>query len=337
VTGFFENTLDNSVGVPLHAGGKVYALFLRPNIERMFGEVRILFALLLVLTFSISLLLLVIFTRFLVNPIKRLTKATQQIAEGEFDISLDVSRTDEIGELARHFSQMTDELRKVENMRQEFVSNVSHEIQSPLTSIQGFALALRTEELPDEERESYLAVIEAESRRLSSLSTQLLTLARLDKETAMPEKTAFRLDEQIREVVLLLEWQWEEKDLQLVLDLPEVTVQGDRQLLHLVWINLLTNSIKFTPPGGTLRVQVTPQPHEVMVAVQDSGIGIPQSELKRVFERFYKADKSRNRTQSGSGLGLAIVQKIVHLHRGRVEVQSEPGVGTTFSIRLPHL
>lgn len=337
VTGFFENTLDNSVGVPLHANGHTYALFMRPNIERMFGELRILLAVLFLLTFAISLLMLVIFTRFLVKPIKKLTRATQEIAGGEFDISLDVSRSDEIGELARHFDKMTDELRKLEHMRQEFVSNVSHEIQSPLTSIQGFSLALRTEEMEADERDAYLAIIESESQRLSALSKQLLTLAALDKDSTTPNKAEFRLDEQIRDVVLLLEWQWAEKSLELELDLPEVLIRADRELMHLVWINLLTNSIKFTDVGGTLRVQMEDIGDEVQVRVQDTGIGISPEELARVFERFYKGDKSRNRNRSGTGLGLSIVQKIIRLNGGNVEMQSELGVGTTVLVRLPRL
>ncbi len=338
ITGFFENTLANSIGVPLHANGTTYALFLRPNIEGMLGEVRILLAMLLVLTFVISLLFLVIFTRFIVSPIKRLTAATQQIAEGEFDIDLEVARGDEIGELAKHFSKMASELKKLEEMRQEFVSNVSHEIQSPLTSIQGFSQALRTEEMSLEERDAHLAIIEEESRRLSSLSQQLLTLSALDKGGALVRKTSFRLDEQIREVVLMLEWQWREKNLQLDLQLPKVTLDADSNFLHLVWVNLLTNAIKFTPEGGTIALQLEDDGFEVKATVADDGIGIAPHQLARVFERFYIADPSRDRTErSGSGLGLAIVKKIISLHRGTIEVKSELGVGTAFTIILPRL
>ncbi|MBL0385739.1 HAMP domain-containing protein [Tumebacillus sp. ITR2] len=337
VTGFFENTLQNSVGVPLHVGGKTYAVFLRPDIERMFGEVRVLLAFLLVGTLVLSLLFLVVFMRFVVKPINRLTAATQKIAEGEYDIRLESSRRDEIGELARQFSKMAGELKQVEAMRQEFVSNVSHEIQSPLTSIKGFSQALRTADMEADERDLYLGIIEAESERLSSLSKQLLTLASLERESAAPDKTPYRLDEQIREAVLVLEWQWQEKNLHMALDLPEVTVQGDRQLLHLVWINLLTNAIKFTPAEGSVEVELINEGSDLWITIRDTGIGIPASEVPRVFERFYKGDKSRNRTAAGSGLGLAIVSKIVALHRGHIHVESEWGVGTEVRVRLPRL
>lgn len=337
VIGFFQNTLANSVGMPLHAEGQTYAVFLRPNIERMFGEMRDLLRMLVVLTALLSVVLLIISTRYLVKPIKRLTEATQQLAEGEFEIRLDLTRRDEIGELAQHFAKMADELKKVEAMRQEFVSNVSHEIQSPLTSIKGFSQALRTEGMERAEQDAYLAIIEAESERLSSLSKQLLTLASLEQETIHLERAPYRLDEQIREAVLLLEWQWREKNVEFELDLSEITLRANRQMLHLVWINLLTNSIKFTPAGGVVSVQLSEHGLEAQVKVRDTGVGISPSELPRVFERFYKADRARNRIRSGSGLGLAIVQKVVKLHEGTVQIESELGVGTLIQVGLPRL
>ncbi|ARU60328.1 sensor histidine kinase [Tumebacillus avium] len=337
VTGFFENTLRNSVGVPLQANGETYALFLRPNIERMFGEVRVLFARLLLFTFLFSLALILVSTRYLVKPLKLLTAATKRIAEGDFALELDVARQDEIGRLARDFSRMADSLRKLDQTRQEFVANVSHEIQSPLTSIQGFSQALRTERMTEEEREAYLQIIETESRRLSSLSKQLLTLASLDHAEEAWEVSRFRLDEQIRDVVKSLQWQWSEGELGIDLQLQPVTVSGQPHFLHLVWVNLLTNSIKFTPPGGEIRIVIGADSREVTVEIADTGIGIAEEDLQNVFERFYKADKARSRKLAGSGLGLAIVHKIVQMHGGSVEAASEKGVGTSFKVRLPHL
>ncbi|TCP57934.1 signal transduction histidine kinase [Tumebacillus sp. BK434] len=337
VTGFFENTLQNSVGVPLRANGETYAVFLRPNIERMFGEVRVLFARLLLFTFLFSLVLILACTRYLVKPLELLTAATKRIAEGDFAPELDVKRQDEIGRLARDFSRMAESLRKLDRTRQEFVANVSHEIQSPLTSIQGFSQALRTERMSEEEREAYLAIIETESRRLSSLSQQLLTLASLDHAEEAREASSFRLDEQIRDVVRSLQWQWSEGALSIDLQLLPVTVSGQPHFLHLVWVNLLANSIKFTEPGGAIRITMQRGPREVTVEIADTGIGIAADDLQNVFERFYKADKARQRQRAGSGLGLAIVLKVVQMHGGTVEAASEPGAGTTFRVRLPHL
>lgn len=336
VTGFFENSIRNSAGLPLKVKGQPYALFVRPNLEQQIGEVRLLLALLFVVTFILSIMLIIIFSRYIVKPVKELTKATKRIVGGDFTMEMDVSRRDEIGNLARHFTQMAQSLKQLDNMRQEFVANVSHEFQSPLTSIQGFAQAILDKEATPEEEERYLHIIEEESRRLSSMSKQLLTLATLDKEANVMKRTAFRLDEQIRQILIVTEWQWTEKELSLELELPDTVITADAQLLYQVWLNLITNSMKFCHPGGTIRIEILTG-DEIVVRISDTGIGISESELPHIFERFYKADKTRNRTHSGSGLGLSIAQKIIDLHQGKIEVQSEWGISTTFVVRLPYL
>ncbi|ULL18808.1 sensor histidine kinase [Paenibacillus sp. H1-7] len=338
VTGFFENSLRNTAGIPLQSGGQAYALFIRPNLEEQIGEVRILMGLLLGLTFLFSIGLIILLTRYIVKPLQLLTGATNKIVGGNYNIEIDMSRKDEIGNLARHFTHMAGSLKRLEQMRQEFVANVSHEIQSPLTSIQGFAQTMLQKETSPEEEAKYLKIIEEESRRLSSLSQQLLTLASLDKEETVLKLSSYRLDEQIRQAFLLLEWQWSEKELHIELDLPDVVIQADEQLLYQVWLNLLGNSIKFSRKGDSLRVAMTVEGRHIAVTVSDTGVGIPASEVPYVFDRFYKADKARNRTRSGSGLGLSIVKKIVELHNGTVEVSSsEPGKGTVVTVRLPFL
>ncbi|WP_242773047.1 sensor histidine kinase [Brevibacillus parabrevis] len=334
VTGFFENTLKNSIGLPLEAEGRKYALFVRPSIEQQFGEVHVMFAVLLAAMFLLSLMFILIFTRYLVRPIQKLSQATKKLAEGEYEIQLDISRRDEIGELAANFAQMTESLKQLDDMRQEFVSNVSHEIQSPLASIQGFSQAIRSGGMPEAQKAEYLAIIEEESRRLSLLSKQLLTLASLDKETGLYEPSEYRLDEQLRQVVLLLERQWQQKKLELELELPDTLVTADKQLFNQVWINLLSNSIKFTPPHGTIFVSIRQSP-DIAVIIRDTGIGISEEERQHIFERFYKGDKSRNREATGSGLGLAIVQKIVQVAKGSIEIDSQTGVGTTIKVTLP--
>ncbi|MBG9566418.1 sensor histidine kinase [Brevibacillus agri] len=335
VTGFFENTLKNSIGLPLEAEGKTYALFVRPSIEQQFGEVHVMFAVLLAAMFLLSLLFILVFTRYLVRPIQKLSHATKKLAEGEYEIQLDIARKDEIGELAANFAQMAESLKQLDDMRQEFVSNVSHEIQSPLASIQGFSQAIRSGGVTEVQRDEYLTIIEEESRRLSSLSKQLLTLASLDKETGLYEPTVYRLDEQLRQVVLLLERQWQQKSLELELDLPDTLITADKQLLNQVWINLLSNSIKFTPPHGTISLSIQQAPSDLVVTIRDTGIGISEEERQHIFERFYKGDKSRNREATGSGLGLAIVHKIVQAAKGIIDIESDIGAGTTVKVSLP--
>ncbi|GIN73976.1 two-component sensor histidine kinase [Bacillus sp. J14TS2] len=334
VTGFFKDDIKNSIGVPMEVDGEIQALFMRPNVEKQFGEMRIVFSILLGLTFLISLALIAIFAGFLVRPIKKLTKATRRIAGGHYDIQLDHNRKDEIGDLAYDFQRMAVSLKKLDDMRQEFVSNVSHEIQSPLTSIRGFTKAIRTKSISAEQADQYLEIIEKESGRLSSLSKQLLLLSSLDKEAKAIHKEPFRLDEQIREVVLLTEWEWNKKKLKLELDLPEMVIKADRQLFQQVWTNLLTNSIKFTGEAGVISISAVID-DQIVVMLRDTGKGMTEEELLHIFDRFYMADKSRNRTQSGSGLGLSVVKKIIDLHEGKIEVKSKHEEGTKFIIRIP--
>ncbi|MDY0410253.1 histidine kinase dimerization/phospho-acceptor domain-containing protein [Paracerasibacillus soli] len=181
ITGFFDNELVNTVGIPIQVNGKTEALFVRQNTKLQFGEMRIFLAILLVLILVLSFILIILSTMFVVRPIKRLTEATKKIASGNFHLKLNVNRSDEIGRLAQDFTKMSEQLAKTEEKRQEFVSNVSHEIQSPLTSIQGFSKVLREEEISEDMRHHYSDIIYKESQRLSALSKQLLTLSFLDR------------------------------------------------------------------------------------------------------------------------------------------------------------
>jgi signal transduction histidine kinase len=263
--------------------------------------------------------------------------AMRRLSRGDFNVTLNIrSEIDnQFGQLVRSFNDMAAQLGAMEKMRQEFISNVSHEIQSPLTSISGFARALRNGRLSDEERAHYLDIVETESMRLSKLSDNLLKLTSLESEHYPFEPKRYRLDKQLREVVLACEPQWLDKSIDMDVCLEEAEIVADPDLLNQVWGNLIHNSIKFTPRGGTISIQLLLGDGEAAVRISDTGIGIGAEELPRIFERFYKADRSRNRTGGGSGLGLAIVKKIVELHRGAIDVQSTPGEGTVFTVRLP--
>jgi signal transduction histidine kinase len=335
-TGFFEDSLINTIGVPLEKDGEKHALFIRPNVEVQFGEMRFFFAVLLVITVVLSIMFVAISTRYIVKPIIKLTEATKQISKGDYNIKLQTNRSDEIGQLATHFSKMTKSLENLEEMRQEFVSNVSHEMQTPLASIQGFSQTLKENTLTEEQRKEYLSIIEDESRRLSLLSKQLLTLASLDKDKKVIEMQLFDLADQIKQVLFLTEWSWREKELTMDLDIPSTFIQGDQRLLHQVWTNLLTNCIKFTDYGGMISIQIYVVNRVCHIEIKDSGIGISELDLPNIFNRFYKADKARS-GKEGSGLGLAISKKIIELHKGTISADSSLGKGTTFHIQLPQM
>jgi signal transduction histidine kinase len=268
-------------------------------------------------------------------------EAINRIAKGDFSVLVPLDEYEGKGrnapfyKLAASVNKMARELGSAEQLRQAFISDVSHEIQSPLTSISGFAALLRKEDVSKEEVLHYAAIIEAESLRLSKLSENLLKLSTLEAEAASFEMESFRLDKQIEKVLLTLEPQWAKKNISPEMSLRKISVDGNEDLLNQVWMNLLHNAIKFTPPGGVIRVTLTEKDGEIQGVVADNGIGIPQKDQIHIFERFYKVDKSRDRTLGGNGLGLPLVRKIVELHGGRVTVESEAGAGTAFTVCLP--
>lgn len=265
----------------------------------------------------------------------QITNTLRQIAKGNFKVNLELPRQGPFIELAESINQMAGELNEMEQMRQEFISNVSHEIQSPLTSINGFARVLKKEGLAPEEREHYLDIIEVESLRLSQLSDNLLKLTSLESDHHPFAPERYRLDKQLQNVVLVAEPHWQAKDLNVELTLSEIWVHADKDLLNQVWTNLLHNAIKFTPNAGTVSIGTMARSDEVVVQVQDTGIGILPGDQEHIFERFFKGDKSRNRTAGGSGLGLSIVKKIIDMHDGVISVESHSN-GTRFTVRIPN-
>jgi signal transduction histidine kinase len=338
ISGFFDNRLSNTVGIKLELSGQAYAMFIRQDVLLQFGELRSFFAMILLFTVVFSVILFLLSTRYLVKPITRLTEATKRLTQGYYNIVLPTKRRDEIGQLAVQFMTMSREIERAERARQEFVSNVSHEIQSPLTSIQGFAKVITQKDLPAAERDHYAAIIEEESRKLSMLSKQLLLLSSLDQEPETLQKKPFNLRVQLRQVIQAMEWQLEEKELALRLVVPEdIIINGDEILLYQVWMNLLSNAAKYIPVGSSIQIKATLEHGCNVVIISDTGEGIPEAELPFLFDRFYRVDRARGRDSGSAGLGLSIVQKIVRLHDGAIKVESAQGQGTSFTVSFPHL
>jgi len=267
-----------------------------------------------------------------------LNGAVERIAQGDFSVNLPWvthNAGTHFDTLIVGVNKMTESLKAMDRMRQEFVANVSHEIQTPLTNISGYAEALKDSQLPEETRQRYLGIVQDEAHRLSHLAEHLLRLSSLDAEARTVVSQSYRLDTQIREVVLALEVQWAAKGLDVVVDLEPVTVRADQELLAQVWLNLFQNAVKFTPEGGRVGVKVSGS-ETVEARFFDHGVGIAPEDLPRVFDRFFKADASRSRSLGGNGLGLAVVKKIVELHQGTVDASSPgPGQGSEFVVRLP--
>ncbi|GKV56357.1 two-component sensor histidine kinase [Sporosarcina sp. NCCP-2222] len=337
MTGFFSDQLANTVGVPFAHGGKNYALFMRPDIKFLFTEVHYLLGGMVIVMAIFSLLSMLIVAKKLIEPITKLTAATKKVAQERFDEPIDIQRRDEIGQLASSFQKMVDRLQQSDRMRKQFISDVSHDFQSPLLNIKGYATLLLDPAVREEERTNYVSIINSETDRLSTLTKQLLLLTSLDQLESPLRYKRFRLDEQLKDIVRKYRWALEDKVLSLSMDIEKIEVEGDPAFLEKVWENLLSNAVKYTEEGGEIEVAAVNEEDCAIVTVRDTGIGIPASHLDKLYERFYRVDDSRTRNIEGTGLGLSIVQQVVTLHKGTIEVASVEGEGTTFTITIPKL
>lgn len=332
--GHFSNDIRNTVGVPFKLGEEQYGLFIRPNNELLFSDMHRILVWFIAAVGVISLAGVVWFAKHLIRPITKLTKATHEITRENFTYALEIERNDEIGQLAKSFNLMQRHLQHNDEARKAFINNVSHDFQSPLMNIQGYAELLRSNSLSDTERNEYLQIIDDESKRLSNLTKQLLLLTSLDQK-GYPMKYSFvQIDEQIKQAIRRHQWRLEEKEIEVSYKLPAIKLKADAELLNNVWENILTNAIKYNAHGGRIWIGMTDSEQEVVITFKDTGIGLTEEAASKVFDRFYRVDTARKK--DGTGLGLSIVQQIVKLHGGHIALESQPGMGSTFSIMLPY-
>ncbi|GGA89660.1 sensor histidine kinase [Ornithinibacillus halotolerans] len=333
-----NNPSARIIGIPIDVSGENYALITRIDYEDEFEDLQQGIFVSLVIVLLIGSLLIFLASTYLVKPIRKMTHAARKIAKGDFSVRIEKKNRrnqDEVGELIDSFNHMTAELEKIDAMRADFVSNVSHEIQSPLTSIKGFTKAIMDDVVPRENQKEYLQIIYQEIERMSRLSDNLLRIASLDSEHHPYNPSSYRLDEQIRNSILTTEPQWNSKNIDIQLDLEPVEIYADKDLMDQVWLNLITNAIKYSNENEIIQIGISIQSGQIKVAVRDYGIGIPKDELASVFGRFYKVDRSRNRSIDGNGLGLSIVKKILTIHKFSIDVESEEDVGSTFTVNIP--
>lgn len=257
--------------------------------------------------------------------------ALQKISELDFSVRIEDSPFFAGFGLADGFNEMAKQLESVETLREDFVSNFSHEFKTPIVSISGFASLLKNPDLSEEDREDYINVIIDESARLTRLSESVLTLTRLDSQTVENER--FLLDEQLRQCMLLFDRACTEKHIGLTADLQEISVVNEKKLLSQVWVNLLSNAVKFTPDGGKIEVGAQKCNGVVTVSVRDTGCGMSDEIKKNMFNKFYQGDPSR--ATEGNGLGLCVVKKICDLLQISIEVESVSGVGSLFTLTFP--
>lgn len=274
---------------------------------------------------------------YIMRPIRRLRDAARRVAQGDFTVRIPPYRRDgkkdEFEVLYEDFNAMTAELASTEILKNDFVSNVSHELKTPLAVIQNYATILQGGDLTEAERQLYTDRIAAASERLTVLVTNILQLSRLENQKIVLNPARYNLSEQLSRCAVGFEQLWEEKEIELNADFDQtITLETDEKLLDIVWNNLISNALKFTPQGGTVHLSAVREGGDVLVRVADTGCGISPQECSRIFEKFYQAESSR--AVQGNGLGLAMVRQIMELVGGTVTVESTPGAGSTFTVRL---
>lgn len=270
----------------------------------------------------------------ILRPINELSIASRKVAKGDFSVRLNEHGfLDEVREMSKNFNLMVSELSSIETLRNDFVVNVSHEFKTPIATIEGYATLLQEENLSEEEKKEYVNMILESTRQLSSLSGNILNLSKLESQEIILDENNFRLDEQIRQAILLQEKEWSTKNIQMEIDLSKIDYKGDEALLMQVWMNLLSNAIKFTQDEGTISVQSFIKDGTVKVEISDTGCGVEESTVKRIFDKFYQGDTSRK--SQGNGLGLSLTKRILDLTGGTVEVESKVDEGSRFTVSLP--
>ena len=272
------------------------------------------------------------------KPLEDFAKATKKVASGDFSVYMAPKHTpdkaDHLDVIFTDFNKMVEELGSIETLKTDFFSNVSHEIKTPLAVIQNNAELLHREEITEEQRMEYTENILHATKRLSSLITNMLKLNKLEKQVIKPQPQEFDLCAQLCDCALQFEDMWDKKEIEFEADMEDrVTICADAGLLELVWTNLLSNAMKFTPSGGTITITQTSDEDSVTVSISDTGCGMDEKTAKRMFDKFYQGDTSH--ATEGNGLGLALVQRILELSDGTISVQSALGKGTIFTVTLP--
>lgn len=262
----------------------------------------------------------------------KISNGINYVAEGNLDIELDLNGSGEYKDMYRNFNRMVRELKNTKIEMQNFMNDFSHEFKTPITSIHGFAELLLEDYISDEDRKQYLQIIAEESHRLASLSQNTLLLSKLDAQEVITDKKVFDLDEQIKKCAILLFREMEKKEIALNMELSPVKYFGSAELMHQIWMNLISNAVKFTPHGGEITIIMVSVGDQITVNISDTGIGMDERTVKHIFDKYYQGDSSHS--TMGFGLGLSIVKRIVDLCGGEITATSAPGQGSTFSVLL---
>ena len=270
------------------------------------------------------------------RPVKVITDTTEKIMQGDFSVHvphMHGAGMDGFNQIGSAVNTMAKELAGIETLRTDFISNVSHEMKTPLAVMQNYGTLLQAPNLSDDKRLEYAKGVTEASRRLSEMMTNILKLNRLENQTIFPETTQYDLGEQLCECLLQFENVWEKKAIEIETDIEDnIKVEADAELLSLVWNNLFSNSFKFTEAGGTVRVSLMAKEQWAVVQVEDTGCGMSPDVGVHIFEKFYQGDTSH--ATQGNGLGLPLVKRVIDIMQGEISVESAVGKGTIFTVKI---
>ena len=269
---------------------------------------------------------------YILRPFDALLKGMSGLRMGKYEVRL-VERRGMYQRAYESFNDLAGELQSVQILRSDFINNFSHEFKTPLVSMQGLVSLMKNKSLPPEKQREYLSIIEEEIKRLSMMTTNVLNMTKLDSQSILTDRARFRLSEQLRTCLLLLEKAWTDKDLVLDIELEELETVGNEDLLKQVWLNLLDNAIKYSPKGGTLGLSLRKEARGTVIRVSNEGEPIPEEEREKIFAKFYQLGDASHK--SGNGIGLSVVKRIVSLHGGDVCSLRE-GERTVFEVVLRH-
>ncbi len=338
INGMFDEPVL-TVGYPLQAGN-ISGIFMctsMPEIEKSLQGMYEMGFFILAAVMSIGIILVYLSSRKIISPLLQMNEAAKIIAGGNFEQRVEIQTEDEVGQLAESFNHMAESLNKYETVRREFIANVSHDLRSPLTSMQGFLNAILDGTIPKEKQEHYLNIVLEETKRLTKLTNDIVELSKAQTSTITLEKSRFDINALIRESIERLEPRLQQKNMKIngIFAEKETFVEADKDKIARVLYNLVDNAIKFSLQEGEIEIEtVLKQNKKVFVSVTDHGKGISEEEQKYIFDRFYKADTSRGKDKTGSGLGLSIVREFLLAHGENVGVKSEEQKGTTFTFSL---
>ncbi len=290
-----------------------------------------------IITMLISVVLVGIFSYNLSKPLRQMSRAAKKFAVGDFSTRVSQVGDDEVGELALAFNHMADSLTASEGMRRSFIANVSHELKTPMTTIAGFIDGMLDGTIPPSQHKHYMNIVSLEVKRLSRLVSSMLSLSRIDNGELKLNKQDFEMFSVIVNVLAGFEMKISEKNIDIrgLEDFQKLKINADPDLMHQVIYNLIENAVKFTNEGGYIAFSAVETKYDLTVSIENSGPGIPPEDIRYVFDRFYKTDKSRSIDKKGMGLGLFITKSIVRLHGGHIFVESEPDVYCRFTFKLP--